>query len=615
MLPGPIFAVELVTSARRARYFVVRVVYAAVLLFTLWITYIQWSQWRSMDGVGDIAAVANLTAQFFGTFAVMQLLAVVLLGPAMVAGTVATERERRTIEYLFASQLSNAEIVLGKLFARVIHVICLVLVGVPVLALAMLMGGIAPEALLVLLIITLSTVVTVAVLSIAVSVWSARAREAVTRAYLVLFALLILPPLLSLLRGEPWFQYTLEPLNEQLLAANPFYVLTTAMAQASGLGTAIARDIVFALVRNHLIVSLLFGGAATLAVRRVHLRHRADGTRKRWRLMHRLRPGIGNNPMLWKEVFAEPAASRLGWIGRIALTLIVLGVIGPTLYMFVQAIGTVSSYRSFARDYEGYATFMGTLLACGGLLLVAARAAGGITSEKERDCWTSLLSTPLEPREIVLAKIAGNLWSIRGVVALLLLIWGLGVALDPHFIVAVPFLLGTFLLLAAYAAALGTLFSLWCRNSLRAMGATLATGLFVGGLYMFCCIPVMIGGPGPDFAEIMLTPCVPFLLAFPGICYMEGFPSGHDGGVTVAYVIGVLGYGVAAGLLSAAAVGNFDSFAGRTGLPSPPPFRRLPTSGGLVTSSAVGQPRSAAGQSPFMPPEPAAAIDAEIVES
>ena len=32
MLPGPIFNVELLTSARRARYFLVRAAYAAVLL-------------------------------------------------------------------------------------------------------------------------------------------------------------------------------------------------------------------------------------------------------------------------------------------------------------------------------------------------------------------------------------------------------------------------------------------------------------------------------------------------------------------------------------------------------------------------------------------------------
>ena len=113
-------------------------------------------------------------------------------------------------------------------------------------------------------------------------------------------------------------------------------------------------------------------------------------------------------------MFAEPAASRLGWVGRIALALIVLGVIVPTFYVFFESYGHTSPYQTVAEQYIGYAMGMGTLLGCGGLLLVASRAAGSITSEKERDCWTSLLSTPLEPGEIVWAKIFGSIWSLRG---------------------------------------------------------------------------------------------------------------------------------------------------------------------------------------------------------
>ena len=56
----------------------------------------------------------------------------------------------RTIEYLFASRLSNAEIVLGKLAAQILHIVYLVLAGVPILTLMMLLGGIAPEAVLAL---------------------------------------------------------------------------------------------------------------------------------------------------------------------------------------------------------------------------------------------------------------------------------------------------------------------------------------------------------------------------------------------------------------------------------------------------------------------------------
>ena len=147
MLPGPMFSLEMVTSARRTRYFIVRVLYAGVLFFALFCTYMSASH---DNGLSDRASIAAFTWEFFVIFSIMQLLAVVTLGPAMAAGTIAQERERRTIEYLFASTLSNAEIVLGKLLARLFQVGYLVLAGMPILFIAMLMGGIAPEAIVVL---------------------------------------------------------------------------------------------------------------------------------------------------------------------------------------------------------------------------------------------------------------------------------------------------------------------------------------------------------------------------------------------------------------------------------------------------------------------------------
>jgi ABC-type transport system involved in multi-copper enzyme maturation permease subunit len=212
MLPGPIFNVELLTSARRARYFFIRAIYAAVLLIALGLVYQSFTYNLAGETV-NIRIMAELSAAFFAVLSWLQLTLVVLLGPAMIAGAIATERERRTIEYLFASSLSNAEIVLGKLAARILHVVYMVLAGVPILALMMLLGGIAPEELLALAVITLCTVLTIATLSIAISVWSARAREAVTRSYLVLFALLVLPPLLENFRTVAFYDQFIAPVN------------------------------------------------------------------------------------------------------------------------------------------------------------------------------------------------------------------------------------------------------------------------------------------------------------------------------------------------------------------------------------------------------------------
>jgi ABC-type transport system involved in multi-copper enzyme maturation permease subunit len=601
VLPGPIFNMELLTSARRTRYFFIRAIYAAILLVALGLVY-QSFTWSFNQESTNIRIMAMISAAFFGVLSVVQLLAVVVLGPAMVAGTIATERERRTIEYLFASSLSNAEIVLGKLAARMLHLVYLVLAGVPILALMMLLGGIAPEALLVLAVITLCTVLTVSTLSIAVSVWSSRAREAVTRTYLVLFVLLVLPPMTMMVGRTTSYMKFVAPVIEPFVEANPFTILTTIMGSASGANYGAAFGMLFDFARNHLILSLVLAAAATWRVRRVHLKQQGKAARRRWRFSHFFRPSVGNQPMLWKEVFAEPAAARLGWVGHIAMMLIVLAVILLTGYVFWGAMTHGYTYQRINNFYYlEYAMPMGAVLACAGLLLAGARAAGSITSEKERDCWASLLSTPLEPGEIIWAKIAGNLWSLRGLGLLLLLIWGLQALLDPGFLIIVPLMFGMFLLLAFYVIALGVRFSLRCKSSLRAMGATLATALFVGGIYLCCCMPIFIASRAGEETAIVLAPCVPFLIVFPGIAYVESehFFRGREAApMLFAYIAGTIGYLIAGIALAGSSIGSFDWITGRT---------RLRTSMSMLPErprqSPIGIPREVAMEAIVLPPE------------
>jgi ABC-type transport system involved in multi-copper enzyme maturation permease subunit len=570
-LPGPLFALEMTSSARRARYFVTRVVYGAIILIALFNVY-QSYDIRSYpyNSLSDIALAAQYSWTFFSVFSFLQVLAVVVAGPAMAAGTIASEREHRTIEYLFASTLTNAEIIFGKLLARLMQLGYLVLAGMPILFIAMLMGGIAPEAIVVLTIVTLSTALTVSIVSITISVWTARARDAVMRAYLVLIIALILPPLISVLpmmiglRAMPWFFDVIRPGVDQLIIANPFGVLGATLVTASSANTAAAWTTLLALVRNQAIICLGCITAATLAVRRVHLRAQGSTPKKRRRRVRLFRPALGDRPMLWKEIVADPAALRKGIAWRIAVVLVIAAILTPTIIMFWTSATTYGTqqWRGYPvnhQDYLTYCMFMGALTGSGALFLIAARAAGLITAEKERDSWTSLISTPLEAREIVLGKIAGNLWAARGAVIMLAAIWGLGALLEPGFGIAVVFAMGTFLLLAAYASALGVIYSLWCRTSMRAIIATLATGIFAGGGYLFCCIPLMMTMRG-DEGIIVLAGCIPFLLACPPMCYVEKPP----GAALTAYVFGMMGYFVAMAALVVSAIGSFDRFTGRT---------------------------------------------------
>ena len=600
--PGPLFGLEMVTSARRTRYFVIRVLYAGALFFALVCLYISNNEGR---GLSDRAEIAEFAWNFFCIFSVMQLLAVAALGPAMAAGAIAQERERRTIEYLFASTLCNAEIVLGKLLARLMHAAYLVLAGMPILFIAMLMGGIAPQAIVVLTVLTISTALAVSIISITVSVWSARAREAVVRAYLVIIALLVLPPIMLLVRGTWFYDTFLDPINEQLLAANPFYTLDYLLEKASSANTALAWDALLALLRNQGVACIIGATASILAVRRVHLKAAGSAPKTKRRRFHLFRPAIGDRPMLWKELIAEPAAARLGALGRIAVMLILFGILAPTAWIFFTTLAPGSA-RSDFQAYFQYCSVMGALVGCGGLLLIAARAAGSITSEKERDCWTPLLSTPLEPREIILGKIAGNLWAARGIFVVLAIIWGLGAIIDPGFGVVVAFLMGTFFILAVYASGLGLLFSLWCRTSMRAMAATLVTGLFVGGLYLFCCIPIFVASRSGPESEITLAGCVPFLLGYPSQFYWEitYYASNRFGprpdNMPAACILGIIGYAFAAVCLIASAIGNFDRLAGRAIV--------SPGDPSLHKSAVTPEAAHAAAKSNEVP------IQAEIVE-
>ena len=121
MLLGPIFQVELVSTSRRGRYFALRVLYGALILLVLWTCYEQTQAFsRSFGGQLPIQVASRMAAAFFYSFSWLQMLAIMVVGPAMAVGSIATERERRTIEYLFATDLSNLEIVGGKTIARLL---------------------------------------------------------------------------------------------------------------------------------------------------------------------------------------------------------------------------------------------------------------------------------------------------------------------------------------------------------------------------------------------------------------------------------------------------------------------------------------------------------------
>src|SRR5690348_633513 len=91
MLFGPVFQLELVATARRARYYALRTAYGLILLFFV-ATYSPGLRARpARSGVETltIQQLAALGQAIYWTFVGVQSAAVVLLTPALVAGVIA----------------------------------------------------------------------------------------------------------------------------------------------------------------------------------------------------------------------------------------------------------------------------------------------------------------------------------------------------------------------------------------------------------------------------------------------------------------------------------------------------------------------------------------------
>jgi hypothetical protein len=140
---GPVLAYEFVRTVRRGRYVALRSVYACTLLLVVFGAYLSFKgQVAEAGGPVTAGALSRFAGSLFFTFMAVQFAAALLLTPAYVAGAVAEEKDRRTLEFLLATDLRSREIVLGKLTVHLGNLVLLILTGLPILSLTQAGGGV-----------------------------------------------------------------------------------------------------------------------------------------------------------------------------------------------------------------------------------------------------------------------------------------------------------------------------------------------------------------------------------------------------------------------------------------------------------------------------------------
>jgi ABC-type transport system involved in multi-copper enzyme maturation permease subunit len=598
MLPGPVFQFELMTTARKGRTHVIRVAYGVFLLVILWQNFSIWTS--EAGGLFTSRQMRWFAQTTFYSFAVFQEIVALALAPALVAGVIADERQRKTLHYLMASRLSSAEIVLGKLGVRLLHAGVCLAVGLPVMSMLTLMGGVDPRLVLLAFAAATSTVFFLGALAILISTHARRVRDAVFAVYALELLWLVVPPIIERLSGSGSWPANLpgdlaRHANEWIAATSPVSLASISTLMTAG-PSAILDDLLWMIGLQSGLGLLMVG----LAVVRLRPAYRAQeaGPRfslarlRRWRVRFTKLPPCGDDPMHWKELHTSRSGGIARLVGLLATVvlggLLIYGTYGTARPAIEEALlghpvggpwGWGTPTTMYRWQFNAYLSIVTPLIFVVYILGVASGAAGSVTSEHEGDTWVSLTTTLLSGPEILRAKMLGSVWRCRMLALAIVLLWLIGLCVGSIHPIGVVVALVELAVFSWFAAALGAILSLQFRSTHRAQALTLAALLFfnIVGQSAFGLIRYLAPfvWPGCMPAQIYWALVTPWDVQSFSLRMLPRSLSPWDvdngpGWRAVVGVLTVLGYAGGAFLLTRGAFASFDTAAGRARLPGKP---------------------------------------------
>ncbi len=526
---GPVFAVETLLNARRPTIYAGRSLFVLVLLAGLTLVWIGITHDpRTGTASGSLKGLARAGESFYYTLTLLELAVALLAAPAATAGAICLDRSRGGLTHLLVTDLSDAEIVLGKLAARLAPIVGLLACTLPVTAMATLLGGIDAGALNWAFVVCLAVAVLGCSLAMTISVWATRPHEVMMAVFAcwvaAFFAETIWKASSTQFPGLPpppaWFG-KLDPSG-----------LIFAPYRQPGVITA-ADYVIFTVVA--LAVSA-FLNAVTIACLRRSMATQSGRSRRPSRL--RLRgllpgPSLDGNPVLWLQ-WHHSRPSRLGRIVWTAFALVsVLATIWG-IHEMVTGTGGIAQNALLA---------VGMLQVFVGLLMASAAAPTALSEERGRGSLDLVMSTPLSTRAIVLGKWLGA-FRIIPWLALLPLIAAVTIAvLVPQRTlgtvpaitildrVMVPVMMAGLILAAgAVITSLGLALAIWIPRVGRAVGFSVSAYLVLSvGWPILCQILLKrivfggrLGSAGLPVGLLGLSPVVGSALILQGLFILRG---------------------------------------------------------------------------------------------
>jgi ABC-2 type transport system permease protein len=430
-LTGPIFGKELRVSSRRKKNYTLRLIY--IILLTIFIAIVWLSIVKSEgSSVYEKSRLALAGKTIVSTIVMFQFIATQVIAIIMLSTSISDEIYHRTLGLLMTTPISSFQIVMGKLFSKLLQLILLLAITLPLLAIVRIFGGVPWSYVLSSLCITLTAVIFAGSLSLFFSINNRRAYVVIIKTVVTLGVLYFFIPTVTTILLNPRWIYapvfgnpiiTL-PLLVAFIHLNPFAVMSLSTGtMISPIAMAILPMMptggsVFYWPLHCILmlgVSALLIAMSVKIVRKVALRQatgqiesglnrmRAKKLKKSSRRQaEQVEPAgiirrVTGSPVLWREIRAPMIQGAEGRNSIIGLTITIIALL-------------ITYWAGINENYLGEdftQTCYGLMFVVVGSIFTMVLSSTSITSEKETRSWPILLATSMDDWQILFGKAAG----------------------------------------------------------------------------------------------------------------------------------------------------------------------------------------------------------------
>ena len=391
---NPVFRLDFSSFSIRPRFFVIRVLVPGASLLGLVLVL--------MSGIPFVAAPDQAGQVIFWFSSFPALLAALCIAPALFSPLICDERHGKTLEILRSSPLRPLQLVLGKWSSRLALLGLVCLAGLPLVASALLYGGVRPAQFFDFVVLLVSSILWVSAMAIYVGARTLDVGAAMRWAYFILFMTCIG----TLFAAAMLTGTSLGTLREVALGLNPL----AAIFELYGVGAhspilGVYQPWFYALAS--LVLTLLFLALTHRAVARDTRSNRVWKWSRRRALSGIVLTDqvLERHPLLWLELGGYARARRPLLSVITVLAVVALeGVFVFALQDALQSAAAMGIGQAVALPLHMFYIYGA---AGWGLLVIAVSGAVAFQTQRDANTIDVLNAAPLTTPGIVNAKAAG----------------------------------------------------------------------------------------------------------------------------------------------------------------------------------------------------------------